>query len=283
MDSKSLSNLNILKAFLILLWKRINKDRLTTSAAGLAYTTILALVPLIAVVFFLLSAFPMFGDVTEVIKEFIFDNLAPATKESIQPYFEQFIANSNRMTVFGICGLIVTSLLLINSINDALNLIWRSKRKRPFFYNLTIYWTILTLGPILAGASIAISSYIFSLQFFSEINGINSLIRVLPFLLSITGFWLLYCIVPTEPIPILESIIGAIIAACLFEIGKKVFTIYVTSFPTYQLVYGVLASAPILLVWIYLSWIIVLFGAELAATLAEFRGKRVPSTYKHSE
>ncbi|WP_392566102.1 virulence factor BrkB family protein [Utexia brackfieldae] len=263
-----------IKRFLILLWQRMNENRLTTNAASLAYTTILALVPLIAVIFFLLSAFPMFSEVTETIKEFVFDNLVPATKETVQPYLEQFVANSNRMTVIGVCGLIVTSLLLINSIYSTLNSIWRTTRKRSFFYSLTIYWTILTLGPILVGTSLVISSYVFSLQFFSDIDAINLLLRMLPFVLSIISFWLLYSIVPTEPVPVLESVIGAIIAASLFELGKKAFTLYVTSFPTYQLIYGVLASLPLLLIWIYISWCIVLFGAEFAATLTAFRKNR---------
>lgn len=259
------------QCFLYLLWKRINDDRLTTSAASLAYTTMLALVPLITVIFFLLSLFPTFAEVATILKKFIFENLVPATKETIQPYIEQFIANTNRMTLFGIGGLIVTSLLLINSIYSALNIIWRTKRRRSFSYSLTIYWTILTLGPLLVGASIAISSYIFSLRFISDTEVVNLFIRILPFLLSIVGFWLLYCIVPTEPVPLFESIIGATLAAILFELAKNIFELYVTSFPTYELIYGVLSSVPILLLWIYFSWCIVLFGAEFAATLTEFR------------
>lgn len=263
--------LSIIKCFFSLLWKRIFDDRLTTSAAGLAYTTTLALVPFITVILFLLSLFPTFTEVTTIVKNFIFENLVPATKETIQPYIEQFISNSHRMTLIGFGGLIITSLLLINSIYSALNIIWRTERRRSFFYSLTIYWAILTLGPILVGASIAISSYIFSLKFVSGIEAINLFIRILPFLLSVLGFWLLYCIVPTEPVPLLESTIGAVLAAILFELAKNIFTLYITSFPSYQLIYGVLSSVPILLIWIYFSWCIVLFGAEFAATLTEFR------------
>lgn len=264
------------KSFLALLYQRILADRLTTTAAGLAYTTILALVPLITVIFLLLSAFPMFSEVSETFKFFIFDNLAPTASGTIQQYLEQFITNTNKMTIFGTCGLIVTSLLLINSIDNAFNLIWRTKRKRPLLYNLTIYWTILTLGPIFAGVSITVSSYIFSLQWLSDTGVNNQLLKFVPFLISILGFWLLYCIVPTEPIPFKESIIGAVLAAILFDLGKKAFTLYITSFPTYQLIYGVLSSIPILLVWIYLSWCIVLFGAEFAATLTEYKRVNKP-------
>lgn len=256
--------------FLKMLWAKINQDQLTTSSASLAYTTILALVPLITVIFSLLSAFPMFDEISLSLKQLIYSNLVPTASDTIQNYLEQFIANTKKMTVVGIVGLIVTSLLLINSINSALNHIWRTKRKRSFMYNLTMYWTILTLGPILAGSSVAVSSYIFSLNWLSTGTTGNIMLSSLPFIISVVGFWLLYSIIPTESVPFKESFIGAIVAAILFEIGKRAFAFYVSSFPTYQLIYGVVSSIPIMLVWIYCSWCIVLFGAEFAATLTEF-------------
>lgn len=258
------------QCFLAILWQRINHDRLTTSAASLAYTSILALVPLITVIFSLLSAFPIFNEASQSLRELLYDNLAPAASDTIQQYLDQFIANTNKMTVFGIVGLLVTSLLLISSIDSALNYIWRTKRRRSFMYNLSMYWTVLTLGPILIGASIAISSYIFSTKWLTGTTVSHFLVGFLPFIISVIGFWLLYCIVPTEPVPAKESIIGAVVAAILFELGKKVFAIYVTSFPTYQLIYGVLSSIPLLLIWIYFSWCIILFGAEVAASLANY-------------
>ncbi|MCX8582163.1 virulence factor BrkB family protein [Gilliamella sp. B3482] len=265
--------MNILKhiqTFLVMLWSRINHDRLTSSSAELAYTTILALVPLITVVFSLLSAFPMFNEVSQSLKQLIYSNLVPTASDTIQNYLEQFIANTKKMTFIGIIGLIITSLLLINSINNALNRIWQTKRKRSFMYNLTMYWTILTLGPILVGSSVAVSSYIFSLKWLSNAASGDLLLSTLPFIISVVGFWLLYSIIPTESIPFKEAAVGALVAAILFEIGKRAFALYVTSFPTYQLIYGVVSSIPIMLVWIYCSWCIVLFGAEFAATLADY-------------
>lgn len=270
-----------MQSFLVMLWARINHDRLTTSAAELAYTTILALVPLITVIFALLSAFPMFDEVSQSLKQLIYSNLVPTASDTIQNYLEQFIANTKKMTLVGIIGLIVTSLLLINSINNVLNRIWRTKRKRSFMYNLTMYWTILTLGPILVGSSVAVSYYIFSLKWLSDAASGDVLLSTLPFIISIVGFWLLYSIIPTESIPFKEAVIGALVAAILFEIGKRAFALYVTSFPTYQLIYGVVSSIPIMLVWIYCSWCIVLFGAEFAATLTDYnRHSKMP--LKHS-
>ncbi len=154
---------------------------MTTLAGNLAYVSLLSLVPLIAVVFALFAAFPMFSDVSLQLRHFIFANFIPATGDVIQRYIEQFVANSNKMTAVGACGLIITALLLMYAIDSALNTIWRSKRTRPKVYSFAVYWMILTLGPLLAGASLAISSYLLSLRWASELNTvIDNVLRVFP-------------------------------------------------------------------------------------------------------
>ena len=259
-------------AWLKLLWRRIDEDNMTTLAGNLAYVSLLSLVPLVAVVFALFAAFPMFSEVSVQLRHFIFANFIPATGDVIQRYIEQFVANSNKMTAVGACGLIVTSLLLMYAIDSALNTIWRSTRVRPPVYSFAVYWMILTLGPLLAGASLAISSYLLSLRWASEFNGaVDNLLRIFPLLLSWISFWLLYSIVPTTRVPNRDAIVGAFVAATLFELGKKVFTLYITMFPSWQLIYGVLAVVPILFVWVYWTWCIVLLGAEITVTLGEYR------------
>lgn len=197
---------------------------MTTLAGNLAYVSLLSLVPLVAVVFALFAAFPMFSDVSIQLRHFIFANFLPATGDVIQRYIEQFVANSNKMTAVGACGLIVTALLLMYSIDSALNTIWRSKRARPKIYSFAVYWMILTLGPLLAGASLAISSYLLSLRWASDLNTvIDNVLRIFPLLLSWISFWLLYSIVPTIRVPNRDAIVGAFVAALLFEAGKERF------------------------------------------------------------
>lgn len=260
--------------WLKLLWKRINDDNMTTQAGNLAYVSLLALVPLIAVVFALFAAFPVFSDVSVQLKSFIFNNFMPAAGNTLQRYLEQFVANVNRMTAVGAVGLIITALLLMHTVDAALNEIWRSDKKRPLVYSFAVYWMILTLGPLLAGASLAISSYLLSLRWINA-TGVTSLIdqmlRIFPLLLSWLAFWLLYSIVPTKRVPPRDALIGALIAGALFELGKKGFALYVTMFPSYQLIYGVLAVIPILFLWVYWTWCIVLLGAEITATLDDYR------------
>ena len=167
-----------LMAWIKLLWRRIDEDHMTTLAGNLAYVSLLSLVPLIAVVF------PMFSEVSGQIRHFIFANFIPATGDVIQGYIEQFVANSSRMTAVGAFGLIVTSLLLMYSIDSALNTIWRSTRTRSKIYSFAVYWMILTLGPLLAGASLAISSYLLSLRWASELNSvIDDVLRLFPLIL----------------------------------------------------------------------------------------------------
>lgn len=256
------------------LWRRIEEDGMTTLAGNLAYVSLLSLVPLIAVVFALFAAFPMFSDVSIQIKNFIFSNFVPAAGTIIQRYLEQFVANVNKMTAVGVGGLIVTALLLMYSIDSALNTIWRSKRTRPLIYSFAIYWMILTLGPLMVGASIAISSYLLSLHW-ATVSGVSwlldVLLRVFPILLSCLSFWLLYSVVPTSQVAWKDSIVGAVVAGLLFELGKKGFALYVTMFPSYQLIYGVLAVIPILFLWVYWTWCIVLLGAEITVTLSDYR------------
>lgn len=257
-----------------LLMKRIDSDGLTMLAGHLAYVSLLSLVPLIAVVFALFAAFPMFSDISVQLKRFIFTNFMPAAGNVIQQYLEQFVANSSRMTAVGACGLIITALLLISSVDSVLNTIWRSKNKRPIVFSFAVYWMVLTLGPLLVGASMAISSYLLSLNWLAQ-TGVNGLadetLRIFPLLLSWISFWLLYSIVPTVRVPPKDALVGALVAGVLFELGKKAFAFYVTMFPSYQLIYGVLAVIPILFLWVYWSWCIVLLGAEITVTLSEYR------------
>jgi len=267
-----------------LLWERIDQDNMTTLAGNLAYVSLLSLVPFVAVVFALFAAFPMFSDVSIQLRHFIFANFMPATGDIIQRYIEQFVANSSKMTAVGACGLIVTALLLMYAVDSALNTIWRSKRVRPKIYSFAVYWMILTLGPLLAGATLAISSYLLSLRWVSGFDSlIDNVLRIFPLLLSWLSFWLLYSIVPTTRVPARDALVGSLVAALLFELGKKGFPLYITMFPSYQLIYGVLAVIPILFVWVYWTWCIVLLGAEITVTLGDYRALKLAAEQESEE
>ncbi|MGL6117420.1 virulence factor BrkB family protein [Plesiomonas sp.] len=262
------------RGFFRLLLSRSGESRLTITAGYLAYVTLLSLVPLVTVIFSVFTAFPVFVGITDQVKHFVFSNFVPATGDVVQNYLDQFVSNSSNMSAVGIIALVVTSLLLISAVDKALNAIWRSKHRRPAMVSFAVYWMILTLGPLLAGASLVTSSYLLSLKLLTDtgINGVlDNLLVLLPMILSALSFWLLYGVVPTERVPTLHALSGALFAALLFEVSKKIFTLYIAFFPSYQLIYGALAVIPILFVWVYLSWCIVLLGAEVTATLGEWQ------------
>ncbi|WP_429011075.1 virulence factor BrkB family protein [Aeromonas allosaccharophila] len=254
-------------------WGRFQQDRLTVTAGYLAYVTLLSLVPMIAVVFGMMSAFPVFQSLKLEMEQFVYHNFVPTAGDMLKEYIDGFVANATNTTAVGIGALVVVALMLISAIDKNLNYIWRSTQSRPLAQAFAMYWMILTLGPVLIGASIAISSYIFSLRLFGaeSLFGIGYLLlRGLPFLFSVLTFLLVYTVVPNCKVRLIHAFIGALVAATLFELAKRGFAIYITNFPSYQAIYGALATIPILFVWVYLSWLVVLFGAEATACLGEY-------------
>ncbi|MDD1796186.1 virulence factor BrkB family protein [Enterovibrio makurazakiensis] len=262
----------ILFAFLRHLVRRIVHDRLTVSAGYMAYVTLLSLVPLITVVLSALSIFPSFAEAGDEIRTFVLHNFVPASSDALEQYLNQFVANAGKMTAVGVAFLFVVALMLISAIDKSLNYIWRVKHKRASVVSFSIYWMVLTLGPVLVGSSIGVSSYLGSLNLL-DLEGSEmwapTLLRGLPFILTTLAFWGLYTLVPNCRIRVSHALIGAMSASVLFEFSKKGFAFYATNFPSYELIYGALAVVPLLFVWVYLSWCIVLLGAEITASLGE--------------
>ena len=272
------------KTFGTIFWQRFNQNKLTQAAGYLTYSTMLAIVPLIMVVFSIFSAFPVFNEVTGALKAFIFTNFAPSASDMVGQYIDEFVNNSKKMSAVGIISLIVVALMLINSIDRTLNSIWHDTETRPIFTSFAIYWLILTLGPLLVGVSIAASTYV-KAMFESAANfsfGLK-LLSFVPFLSTWFIFTMIYMVVPNKKVSIKHSAAGALIAAVFFTLGKQAFAWYIVTFPSYQLIYGAMATLPIMLLWIQLSWTVVLLGAQLAAVLAEVRSKKMMNLEQSEE
>lgn len=251
-------------------FQRCQQDQINIMGGYLAYISLLSLVPLITVMFSMLQAFPMFADFRSNIEAFIFANVIPSRGEEIQSYINQFIGNTGGMTAAGILALLAVALLLIHNIDKTLNKIWRVNKRPRVIISFSIYWMILTLGPVLFGSSIAATSYLFTLTRFADgsTSSVSTfMLGLFPYLMSLLAFFILYLVVPNVKVRARHALFGALLAMVLFELSKRVFALYVTFFPAYQTIYGALALVPILFVWVYLCWIVVLLGAELTAML----------------
>ncbi|WP_237483545.1 virulence factor BrkB family protein [Vibrio hippocampi] len=247
-------------------------DRVNVNAGYLAYITLLSIVPMLTVLLSVLSSFPIFSDTGEVLQNFVIANFVPAAGDAVYSALMEFVSNTGKMTAIGSAFLFLAALTLISNIDKNLNYIWRVKVKRRFVFSFSMYWMILTLGPILIGASIVGTSYVTSLKILEHdaLSGAFSLlIRWLPAILAFFAFTGLYMLVPNKKVRVHHAVIGSIVATLLFEISKKAFAYYITQFPSYQLIYGAVAAIPILFLWIYLCWFIVLIGAEFTAALGE--------------
>lgn len=251
--------------------RRFIEDRLTYSASALTYTTLLALVPLLTVILTILSAFPAFRAAGNEIQQFIFSNFIPASGSAVQSYLQSFIQQAGQLSFVGTSFLVVTALMMMITVDHALNAIWQTSKSRYTLTMIIRYWTILSLVPILVGLSMVTTSYLVSLPLISDtvsFFGLQSFLSgSVPYLFAIVALSLLYTFIPNCKVPFQNGFIGAIIATILFESAKKAFVIYLMNVPTYRVIYGAIAVIPIFLLWIYISWVIVLFGALISNVL----------------
>jgi membrane protein len=260
--------------FLRMLWHRFYDDGCMQTASSLTYTTLLALVPIITVALTLISAFPVFGETMGQLERFLVENVLPESARTVVSYTQQFTENATRLTVVGLLFLFVTSLIVLMTIDHAFNEIWRVPRPRNALQRFFIYATLLTVGPVLIGASLSLTSWVVSvsLGLVEDVPYAGKvMLRIVPMLLTAFAFALLYIMLPNRRVLVRDALLGGFLAAAAFEAMKLGFAVYVAQFPTYTLVYGAFAAVPIFLLWIYLSWLVVLMGAAAAAVLPEWR------------
>lgn len=263
------------KIFIRFIVARFAQDSCAQIAASLTFTTLLSLVPLITIALTLFSAFPVFDDFSGQIKAYLLDNLMPdRAGKVITHYMEQFAESATRLTAIGIAFLAITAMWMMLTIEQAFNTIWQVSRPRPLLKRLIIYWAVLTLAPLLVGASLSLTSWLvgLSMGYAKDIPifGVGTL-KMLPVLFTTLAFAMLFRLVPNRYVPRSHALIGAVVAAVVFETMNRVFGYYISHFPTYKLVYGAFASVPIFLMWIYLSWLTILFGAVITASLSYWR------------
>lgn len=249
--------------------QRFREDRLGVTAGSLTFTTTIALVPLFTVMLALFSAFPVFARFRKVLEQQVLQGLVPdAIAQPVLMSLTKFAAKASQLGVLGLIGLGVAAMALMLTIDHTLNGIWRVKQARPIAQRVLVYWAALTLGPLLLGASLSVTSYVLSASrgLVNELpGGVGFLLGLILFGLQTAGFAALYKFVPNTFVRTEHAWGGAVFASLGLELAQKGLALYLGKVPVYATIYGAFAALPVLLVWIYLSWLIVLMGAVVAA------------------
>ncbi len=265
-------------------WARVEQEKTIQLASSLTFTTVLAIVPLLAVVVSLFTAFPLFHDFSDALQAFLAKSLMPPDiSETIMQYLNEFALQASRLTAIGGGFLLLTVLVLIMSVDSALNDTWHVSRQRPIGQRLLVYWALISLGPLLTGASLWTTGFLAreSLGLVTEIpHFLEVILSFIPFVLTGVGFSVLFVIVPNCRVQWTDALIGGFVTAIVLEAMKFGFAYYVSQFSTYTVIYGAFAALPVFLIWVYVSWLGVLLGAMVAANLPSVRLQRLDSEPK---
>ncbi len=253
---------------------QLHRDKVIIRASGLAYSSLLAAVPLVAVGFALFSAFGAFDEVKQKVQEFLFSQFLPTSQDEILQYFNQFAEGASKLGLIGFLFLILASILLLDNIESNFNQIWHVTSRRRFIAKITSYTSVLVFGTLLLGTSITMSARIKAMLFRDVYFDPGTLEKlgtwVFPLFFAILAFWLMYLVIPFTRVRIRSALFGALIGGVLWEFGKNIFANFVGQSVRYSTIYGSLAVIPIFLVWLYITWIIVLLGLEIAYTHQHF-------------
>jgi len=258
--------------------RRLNEERLPQVAGSLTFTTVLALVPMLTIAFAIFTTFPLFNTFRKSLEAYFIQSLMPQSiANTILGYLNQFANKASRLSAFGAAALIVTAVAMLMMIERVFNQIWKVKASRPFAQRIVVYWAVVTLGPLFIGASISVTS-----DLFTATDGVvrnapllgTAYYTLISILLTTGAFALLYLAVPNRTIDWRDAVCGGLVAATAFEVAKRIFVVFIAKFPTYTVVYGALAAMPIFLVWVYVSWLIILLGAVIVAALPVVKYER---------
>lgn len=265
-----LSSINNLYRFIR---SRIQTDNILRVASSLSYTSLIAIVPLIAIGLAIFSAFPVFNEIKDQLQGTLVQNLVPSIGKEVTIYFNEFISATAKLTTVGVIGIAVTAILLLSTIENSFNYIFKVYKPRNIKTKITLYWTVVTLGPLLYGVGFSMRGYFYTLQKFmpESIASTSSLQSMLPTLFTLLALMLVYILVPNKKVRFWHAFWGAVIAVVGFFIMRKFFGAFIASSVAYTTLYGALAAVPLLLVWLYLNWAVVILGAAVTAALGEYK------------
>ncbi|WP_169732558.1 YihY family inner membrane protein [Derxia gummosa] len=262
--------------------RRLREERIADVAGSLTYTTVLSLVPMFTVALALFTAFPLFEQFRVALQDWLVHNLLPeAISKGVMTNLNQFAAKAARISAVGGFFLVLTSMALLSTIEGAFNKIWRVREPRPLLQRLLMFWAVITIGPLLLGASLTLTSLLVGKPHRGDDGLLADLIELLPMAFSVAAFTFAYRVLPNKKVRLPDAVAGGALAGVAFEVAKKLFALFIGKFNTYTAVYGTFAAVPLFLLWVYLCWVITLAGAAITATLPSLRHgqwRRVPES-----
>ncbi|CAM9334603.1 unnamed protein product, partial [Phaeothamnion confervicola] len=263
-------------AYALSVARRVDQDRLFQVAGGLTFTTLLSLVPLLAIVLSISAAFPVFDQWLESLQHFMVRNFLPdSARRMIGHQLSEFTENAAQLTAIGVLFLGVTSLSLILGIDETFNSLFRVSQQRRPAHRLGLYVGVLVLAPLLIGASVSMTTWLVG-QSLGLIGGSRSvsagMLRFVPYAFTCVALMLVYLLLPNRKVVFRHALAGGLFAGLAFEVAKQGFALYISYFPTYTMIYGAFAAIPIFLLWVYISWLVVLLGATITAVLPDYDG-----------
>jgi membrane protein len=267
-DAPRLSRLRDLWRFM---QRRLSEEQVPQVAGSLTFTTVLAVVPVMTIAFAIFTTFPLFNTFRDALEAYFVQSLMPrGVTNTILDNLSLFAAKANRLSAVGAVTLVLTAIMMFAIVDRSLNRIWRVKTPRSFTQSLIVYWAIMTLGPLLIGASLSLTTLVSPVAstLAQQLPWLGTVAAISISLLLMTMFFgLLYLIVPNRLVDWRDALIGGLVAAIAFEMTNRGFAFFITKFPSYRVIYGALAAVPIFLVWVYLFWLITLLGAVLVVAL----------------
>lgn len=270
--------------FILFVLRRFETDRCREQAGSLTYTTLFAVVPMLTVFLVIISSIKALEPARQQLQQMIYSNFLPKTSIAFDKAFNVFTENSSNLTIIGVLFLFITTVMMLTSIETVFNRIWRVQETRNGIIGFMRYWTIISLGPILLGSAFVISSTLASMNILSnnfagyEVDG-AAVFWIISFLLTVLGFFILYWTIPNRRVPVQAAAIAGLFSAIVFELLKNLFGFVMTNFTSYTIVYGAFAAIPIFLLWIFMSWNIVLLGVEISYALTAFHTGKVQTRH----
>ena len=270
--------------FILFVIRRFEADRCREQAGSLTYTTLFAVVPMLTVFLVIISSIKALEPARQQLQQLIYSNFLPKTTIAFDKVFNAFTEKSSNLTIIGVLFLFVTTVMMLTSIETVFNRIWRVQETRNGIIGFMRYWTIISLGPILLGSAFVISSTLASMSVLSnnfagyQVDG-TFIFWTLSFALTVLGFFILYWTIPNRSVPIKVAAIAGLFSAIVFELLKNLFGFVMTNFTSYTIVYGAFAAIPIFLLWIFLSWNVVLLGVEISYALTAFHTGKVQARH----